>query len=204
MKTASMDFPAALRKVLSEPRPLGSGYDGRMLPAHIKGQIVQSMTEASARTGELRSSLGFGLSCGRQSCLQAAFQAAFSIRDEFLGLRRFHDGGHEAGEKTCCRSNCARLDKLKHVLPRGAEMSLGAADTSVRATSGATANWRERPKPTGELRSPGQAEAYPTKAMRRLHELRVYLKKPRLPLPPPRSARVLVSSLRLRVSAVNR
>ena len=25
--------------------------------------------------------------CGRQSCLQAAFQAAVSIRDEFLGLR---------------------------------------------------------------------------------------------------------------------
>jgi hypothetical protein len=31
--------------------------------------------------------LGFGLSCGRQSCLQAAFQAAFSIHGEFLGLR---------------------------------------------------------------------------------------------------------------------
>jgi hypothetical protein len=34
--------------------------------------------------------------CGRQSCLQAAFQAAFSIRVEFLGLRRFRAGGHEA------------------------------------------------------------------------------------------------------------
>jgi hypothetical protein len=58
-----------------------------------------------------------------------------SQRDEFLGLRRFNAGGQEAGG----RSNCARLDKLKHVLHSGADMSAGAADTSVRAKSGATA-----------------------------------------------------------------
>jgi len=37
-------------------------------------------------------------SCGRQSCLQAAFQAAFPIRDEFLGLRCGMPARHEAGE----------------------------------------------------------------------------------------------------------
>jgi hypothetical protein len=56
-----------------------------------------------------------GLSCGRQSCLQAAFQAACSIRDEFLGLFHFHARGHETAEISFCMSNCARLDKLKHV-----------------------------------------------------------------------------------------
>jgi len=78
--------------------------------------------------------------------VQAAFQAAFSIRDEFLGLRDFNAGGHEAGKVPSCRSSCARLNKLKHVLQSGAEMSLGAADTSVRATSGATANLAQMAK----------------------------------------------------------
>jgi len=64
-----------------------------------------------------RRPLGVGLSCGRQSCLQAAFQAACSIR--------------EAGEIPSCWSNGARPDKLKHVLPKNADMSVGA-------TSGAT------------------------------------------------------------------
>jgi hypothetical protein len=39
-----------------------------------------------------------------------------------------------------CRSSCARLDKPQHVLHSGADMSVGAADTSVRATSAATAH----------------------------------------------------------------
>jgi hypothetical protein len=80
----------------------------------------------------------------RQDCLphkrakaqQAAFQAASSMRDEFLGLRNINEGGQAAGEIHTCRSSCARLDKLKHVPPKSAETSLGAADTSVRATSG--------------------------------------------------------------------
>jgi hypothetical protein len=39
------------------------------------------------------------------------------------------------------------LDKLKHVLPnKNADMSVGAADTSVRATSGATSDCLEWPK----------------------------------------------------------
>jgi hypothetical protein len=33
------------------------------------------------------------------------------------------------------RASCTCLDKLKHVLPKSAETSLGAADMSVRATS---------------------------------------------------------------------
>jgi hypothetical protein len=37
---------------------------------------------------------------------------------------------------TEARASCVRLDKLKHILQnQDAEMSLGAADTSVRATS---------------------------------------------------------------------
>ena len=95
--------------------------------------------------------LDFGHACGRQSCLQAAFQAAFSIRDEFLGPRCTMPARLEAGEIPSCRSNCARLDKLKHVLHSGAEVSLGAADTSVRATSAATAHWSKRPKPRDGL-----------------------------------------------------
>jgi hypothetical protein len=105
----------------------------------------------------------FGLSCGRQSCLQAAFQAAFepepafqaafSIRDEFLGLRSTMPATHEAGE---IGANCARgrfrIDgglkgRLQARLPAtrkpghngkqsGVGMSADAADTSVRATSG--------------------------------------------------------------------
>jgi len=109
---------------------------------------------ASACPGEQNSPLDFGYSCGKQSCLHAAFQAAVSIRDEFLGLRRFHAGGHEAGEMRSCRSNCARLDKLKHVLQSGADMSVGTADTSVRATCGAMAHLRKWPKPRGEQNSP--------------------------------------------------
>jgi len=50
-----------------------------------------------------------------------------------------------AREIPSCRPNCAPLDKLKHVLHSGAEMSLGAADTSVRATSGATVHWSKWP-----------------------------------------------------------
>jgi len=44
---------------------------------------------------------------------QAAFQAACSMRDEFLVLRRFDAGGHEAGEIPSGRSSCARQNKLK-------------------------------------------------------------------------------------------
>jgi hypothetical protein len=131
--------------------------------------------------GELPSPLGVGLSWDRQSCLsawrfappkgmklaQADYQSAagchpapqcgrantrFSIRDEFLGLRRFHSGGHEAGEIPSFMSNCARLDKLLN----------SGADTSVRATSEATASWCNWPISRGERGSPGQAEAYPT------------------------------------------
>jgi hypothetical protein len=90
------------------------------------------------------------LLCGRQSCQQAAFQAAARLwlfwhalgrvvwqaivpagglsgrrrtdhsrsSHEFLGLRRFSAGEHEAGEIPSCKSSCARLDKLKHVLQR--------------------------------------------------------------------------------------
>jgi hypothetical protein len=121
-----------------------------------------------------------GFSCGRQSCLQEAFQAAVSISDEFLPLRCTILRGTKREMRANCvsglfngglkgrlqarlpatqgvdkrpkassritnfsgfaRSSCARLDKLKHVLPSGAEMSLGAADTSVRATSALEVN----------------------------------------------------------------
>jgi hypothetical protein len=88
-----------------------------------------------------------GPTCGptsaRFSTVQAASQSVFSIRDEFLDLRRFNAGGHEAGNIRSCMSSAARLDKLKHLLPSGADMSVGAADRSVRATSGATADWRK-------------------------------------------------------------
>jgi hypothetical protein len=105
---------------------------------------------------------------------------------------------HEAAETLSSESSCARLDKLKHVLHSGADMSngrslpgtslasetglfrhafsplpegvfsrkflvwrdfevhlaavrrflesVGAADTNVRATSGATGHWRKWPK----------------------------------------------------------
>src|SRR5580704_9243875 len=64
---------------------------------------------------------------------------------QFLGLRRFSAGGHEAAEIHSGRSNCARLDELKRVQPKNADRSVGTADTSVRATSGASAYWRIRP-----------------------------------------------------------
>jgi len=108
--------------------------DTRVCSADTLAGVLASVGHASACQGEHSSPLGFGLSCGRQSCLQAAFQAAFSIRDEFLGLRRFKTGGHEAGEIPACKSSCARLDKLKDVLQSGAEMSLGAADATSEAT----------------------------------------------------------------------
>jgi len=60
-------------------------------------------------------------------------------------------------EKTpSCRSNCARLDKLQHVLHSGADRSVGAADTSVRATPGPTGHSRRQPTPGGEPSSPWQ------------------------------------------------
>jgi hypothetical protein len=46
------------------------------------------------------------------------------------------DGFRTVGSVTATRASRARLDKLKHVLPKSAETSLGAADMSVRATSG--------------------------------------------------------------------
>jgi hypothetical protein len=57
--------------------------------------------------------LDFGHSCGRQSCLQAAFQAAVSDTRRISQASLFDAGRHEAGEIPCCRSSCARLDKLK-------------------------------------------------------------------------------------------
>jgi hypothetical protein len=51
-------------------------------------------------SGGAQRHLSVGLSFGRQSCLQAAFQAAFSVRDEFLGLRCKMPARHEAGENT--------------------------------------------------------------------------------------------------------
>jgi hypothetical protein len=88
------------------------------------------------------------LSCGRQSCLQAAFQAAFSIRDEFLGLSRFHA---EAIPRRW--ATCARLDKLKHVLPKNAE-------TSVGATPEAMTHWRKWPKPKESRRGSGLLKSW--------------------------------------------
>jgi len=40
---------------------------------------------------------------------------------------------------------------------KNADMSVGAADTSVRATSGATVHWRKWPKPRGGLKGRLQA-----------------------------------------------
>ena len=95
---------------------------------------------------------------GRQSCLQAAFQAAVSVCGEFLGLRRFHAGGHEAGENTCeLREWSVRVRRRPERPPAG---------TIACPTRRPTAR-HESPKPKGELRSPGQAEACPTKARRR-------------------------------------
>ena len=85
---------------------------------------------------------------------QAAFQAAFLDTAKFLGLGGMMPERDEAGELFSCGSSCARLDKLKHVLHSGADRSVGAADTSVRATSGATAHWQKWPKPRGRLLRP--------------------------------------------------
>jgi hypothetical protein len=93
-------------------------------------------------------------SCGRQSCLQAAFQAAFSIRDEFLALRRFHAGGHEAGEM---RANCVsglwdgglkgRLQARLPATQRGRAASckrpaFSQIDARSRVPSGSETFWR--------------------------------------------------------------
>jgi hypothetical protein len=143
-------------------------------------------------------------SCGRQSCMHAAFQAAsgvrtffqaaFSIRDESLGRRRFHDGGHEAKEKACEPREWPIQFRRR---PERPPLGTIACHTRRQTTC------LQRPKPRGELRSYGQAEACPTKTMQRRHELRVHSKKLTLPLPPPRSHRAVLRSLRLRVSAVN-
>jgi len=63
--------------------------------------------------------------------------------EEVTGQRR-----HRRNNLRLGRASVARLDKLKHVLPKSAEMSLGAADTSVRATSESVTESK------GELRPP--------------------------------------------------
>jgi hypothetical protein len=94
--------------------------------------------------------------CGRQWCLQAAFQAAqttHTVRPYSLRLhvsqasncdareirRVFHVRGKARFRSQSViqeRANCARLDKLKHILRnKRVETSLDPADTSVRATS---------------------------------------------------------------------
>jgi hypothetical protein len=62
--------------------------------------------------------------------------------------------GQESEASTAeARASCARLDKLKHV-PRNksAETSLGAADTSVRATSKSQVRRRAGKQPAGVRR----------------------------------------------------
>jgi len=85
--------------------------------------------------------------------LQVAFQAAFSIRNEFLGLRRFNDGGDEAGE---IRANC-----VSGLLDGGLK---GRMQARLPATQRRLMQRYEWPMPTCkvELRSTGQAEACPT------------------------------------------
>jgi hypothetical protein len=113
-----------------------------------KSDVARTLVSAASALMPTQNWFCANSQCGRQSCLQAAFQAAFPIPDEFLGHRRFNERGHEAGEIPCCMSSCTRLDKLKHVPPSGADRSVRAADTSVRATSGATAHWHKWPKPS--------------------------------------------------------
>jgi hypothetical protein len=52
--------------------------DHRFAPGSFVGQAILAAAGLA---------LKFGLSCGRQSCLQAAFQAAFSICGEFFEFR---------------------------------------------------------------------------------------------------------------------
>jgi hypothetical protein len=55
---------------------------------NTKPEKCRELRKWSVRRRPERPPLAFGHSCGRQSCLQAAFQAAFSIHAEFLRLRR--------------------------------------------------------------------------------------------------------------------
>jgi hypothetical protein len=105
-----------------------------------------------------RPALGFGVSCGRQSCLQSAFQAAVSIRNEFLGIRRWRRT--PSRRNTSCRSSCARL-RWAEAAPPKQYVQPAAERASARHL---------RPKKCTnsrvERRSTGQAEACPTKERR--------------------------------------
>ena len=59
--------------------------DTRVCSADTLAGVLALVGHASACQGEHSSPLGFGLSCGRQSCLQAAFQAAFSVLALWVG-----------------------------------------------------------------------------------------------------------------------
>ncbi len=159
-------------------------------------QIVQPMNEASIRTSGPRSSLGFSSFRG------AGIQPAAGFSRPLRGLTNF------SGFQECClaETNATKFHPCDSwPVSRRAESS-GRLKPAPPAWS--TAH-DERPKPTGELRSPGQAEAYPTKSRRRLDrckdvaELRIHRKQSRLPLPPPRSHRAVLRSLRFRVSTVS-
>ncbi len=65
-------------------------------------------------------------------------RAEHARADKSLGAGKQECLRHAGGNfrSTDERASSARLDKLKHILRnKSAEMSLGAADTSVRATS---------------------------------------------------------------------
>ena len=96
-------------------------------------------------------SLGFGHSCGRQSCLQAAFQAAISTDDESLGLGCGMSAKHEAGE---IPGNCVSglydgglKGRLQAGLPATQGGRLHAANSQSRGSrlSGGSRTWTDQP-----------------------------------------------------------
>ena len=140
-------------------------------PVSRKRQVASVVGRASVRraligpnfSSGLKPAAGLWLFVGHASACQPAFEPAFSMLGEFLGLGTTTLAVHEAGEtlhtqilpmpRTRCGS-LARLDKLKHVLPRrrtemrhpiltGGQLSAGLPVFETRSSGSASRSLRD-------------------------------------------------------------
>jgi hypothetical protein len=173
----------------TEPRPLESGYGGRMLPADAGGrrrrQIMRPVREARATTV-------------RHSAFAMHGTQSASAVGQALSRHSAH-GRPQPASKHVSQRRRRRFSSLVYFGIGTAKPEAFVAYRRGRLKAGLQAR----------LPAPRKGQNRRTFSIRqecpRCEDgagVGVHRKKPRLPLPPLRSPRVLISSLRLRVSAV--
>ena len=142
-------FQAAVEQTTHAVRRYFSGFVFRRHPAAKTEKFVAyrkrrperppAGTIACRTNGQSPERAKFALLRWRPALTDAFILTSRTRRVPFLTSVSHVPGGHRG--RSPRRSSGARLDKLKHVLPSGADMS-------VRATSEATAHWGKWPKPS--------------------------------------------------------